>query len=87
MISYLHLNPIKLIDPKWQEDGIKDRKKAEGYLDGYRYSSYLDYLGSDRIEKAILNKDALPKYFKNSTEFKTIVTEWLNGQGRTLPKI
>jgi putative transposase len=64
LISYIHLNPIKLIDSKWKEDGIKDQKKAEDFLGRFRYSSYLDYLGQDRIEKMILNKNALPNYFE-----------------------
>lgn len=84
LISYLHLNPVKLMDSKWKENGIKDRKKAEEYIRFYRYSSYPDYMGQDRHEKIIINKDALPKYFETSVAFKTIVTEWL--QGRTLMK-
>ncbi|MDP4001281.1 MAG: transposase [bacterium] len=84
LISYLHLNPVKLIDSTWKEKGIKDRKKAEEFIRLYRYSSYSDYLGHDRIEKIVINKDALPKYFETPTEFKTTVTAWLDYQGSTL---
>lgn len=86
LISYLHLNPVKLIDSDWKEEGIKDREKAEEYIKLYRYSSYVDYLGQDRMEKMIINKDALPKYFETPTDFKKIVTEWLDYQGRTLKR-
>ena len=87
LISYIHLNPVKLIDSKWKENGIKDRKKAKRHLKSYRYSSYLDYLGVKRIEKIILNKDALPKYFETPEDFETNIADWLKyqpRQGRTL---
>lgn len=77
LIAYIHLNPIKIIDSKWKEDGIKNQKKAEAYLSEYRYSSYLDFCGHKRIEIAILN-DTLPKYFKTPNDFKTNISYWLN---------
>lgn len=76
-ISYLHLNPIKLIEPKWKEFGIANRARAEKFLVGYHYSSFFDYLGTQRPESCIINKDTLPKYFETPKDFKTSVTEWL----------
>lgn len=77
LISYIHLNPIKLIEPKWKETGITDKAHAERYLETYMLSSYLDYLGKKRLEGMILAREALPEYFSSGTEFKTFVTEWL----------
>jgi len=77
LISYIHLNPIKLIEPKWKETGIADKTKAEQYLERYEYSSYLDYLGRERSEEMILTREALPEYFASGADFKTFVTEWL----------
>ena len=45
LISYIHLNPVKLIEPSWKETGISKRKRAESFLESYRYSSYRDFLG------------------------------------------
>lgn len=78
LISYIHLNPVKLIEPQWKENGIRNRKSAEKFLNGYRHSSYLDYLGESRIESKILNKDALPDYFSNVRDFEKEVTDWLS---------
>ncbi len=78
LISYIHLNPVKLIDPDWKETGIKDREKTEKYLAKYPYSSFLDYKGENRPESGILQKNALPEYFETPKEFVEIVTEWLN---------
>ena len=77
LISYIHLNPVKLIDVNWKEHGIKDKKYAEKYLDSYKYSSYLDYCGKERAESMIIHKNILPDYFSTPKIFKESVTEWL----------
>lgn len=77
IISYIHLNPVKLIDPKWKEAGIASQEHAEQYLESYTPSSYLDYLGRERPERRILAREALPEYFSSDADFKTFVTEWL----------
>lgn len=77
LISYIHLNPVKLIEPKWKETGITDRVAAEQYLARYEPSSYRDYLGEKRVENTILAPNALPEYFDSGMEFKETVTEWL----------
>ncbi len=78
LISYIHLNPVKLIEPGWKETGIADRIKAEKYLETYTPSSYLDYVGKRRSEEIILTRSALPEYFSSSADFKAFVTEWLS---------
>jgi len=77
LISYIHLNPIKLIEPKWKETGISDKTRAEQYLETYTSSSYLDYLEKERPEGMILTREVLPEYFSSGIDFKTFVTEWL----------
>jgi len=77
LISYIHLNPVKLIEPKWKETGITDKMHAERYLEEYAQSSYLDYLGKKRLENKILTREALPEYFSSGADFKIFVTEWL----------
>jgi len=77
VIAYINLNPIKLIEPSWKETGIKDRKKAEKFLEHYRYSSYLDHLQQGRVEKCIINPEVLLEY-EDLHNFKESVTEWLS---------
>src|SRR3989344_1038424 len=76
--AYIHLNPVKLIEPGWKEIGIVNKKRAEEYLERYRYSSFLDYTGKERLEKIILSMDALPGYYDSAIDFKKSVTEWLS---------
>lgn len=78
LISYIHLNPVKIIEPLWKENGIKDRKSAEIFLKKYKYSSYLDYIENNRPESVIINKNAFPEYFENPKDFEESISEWLN---------
>ena len=78
LFSYIHLNPVKIIDPNWKEDGVINRESAKKYLSRYVYSSYLDYIGIDREEKVILNTLSFPEYFLNFKEFDQFITEWMS---------
>ncbi len=76
LVSYIHLNPVKLVDPLWKENGIRDRRSAEKYLRTYRYSSYPDHLGVSRIEGKILNRTALPDYFSDIRDLEDDIADW-----------
>lgn len=79
LFAYIHLNPVKIIDPEWKENGITDRGKVKEHLTEYRFSSYLDYMSDQkREEELILNKPAFPEYFSNFKEFDEFINEWLN---------
>ncbi len=78
ILSYIHLNPVKLIEPKWKETGIANKSKAKNFLEGYKYSSYPDYAGQNRMEACIVNKSALPSHCTSAADFKEEVNLWLN---------
>ena len=78
MFAYIHLNPVKIIEPRWKEVGLKDSQAIIGFLKKYRFSSYLDYLGQSRLENKILNKTAFPEYFFNTQEIETEMMDWLD---------
>lgn len=78
IFSYIHLNPVKLIDSKWKENGIKNLKTAFEYLSSYPYSSFPDYLENKRKEKIILKLSDFPNYFPSANNFKEEIIEWLN---------
>lgn len=77
IFSYIHLNPVKLIDSKWKENGIKNLKMTFEYLNTYLYSSFLDYSGQNRKEKFILGSANFPKYFPSKDSFKEEIIDWL----------
>lgn len=78
LLAYFHLNPVKIIEPDWREKGIKKINKVKNFLHSYQYSSYLDYLGVNRVEGRILSKNTFPKYFAQKREFVDFINDWLN---------
>jgi putative transposase len=78
LVSYIHLNPVKIIEPTWKETGIADKQSAESFLRKYPYSSYLDFsMQEPRLEKAILANGSLPEYFNSTADFNKTVQYWL----------
>jgi putative transposase len=77
LFAYIHLNPVKLIDSKWKENGITDKKSAEEFLKNYRYSSYEEYMDTEREEGAILTRGVFPEYFEDSQSFNTFIKYWV----------
>jgi len=78
IFSYIHLNPIKLLQPDWKEEGIKDSGSVLNFLRHFEYSSYLDYLSDDRGYHFILNKNTFPEYFEDVKNFEEEIIEWIN---------
>ena len=77
LFSYIHLNPIKLIDSKWKENGISNKNLALEYLNTYKWSSYIDHRGIKRRENLILQLKNFPKYFSNIKDFDSEIFSWL----------
>lgn len=78
LFSYIHLNPVKLIDKDWKEKGIKNKSQALKFLEQYVFSSYQDYLGYDRKQRKIVNPEAFPDYFPTQGLFKEEIFNWLS---------
>jgi len=76
--SYIHLNPVKLIDKFWKEKGIKNKIKTLEFLKDYKYSSFIDYTNNFiRKESNILNIKDFPNYFPSKNNFYKEILGWL----------
>ena len=66
ILHYIHLNPLDFLHgaESWRTLEIKDSKKALGYLEKYRWSSYLDYCGKKNFP-SIITKELFGDVFKN----------------------
>lgn len=84
LFSYIHLNPIKLLQSDWKEEGIQDLKKARDYLKKYYFSSYPDYFGEQRAENIILNRENFPGYFPDKNSFEHEITDWITTEVRPM---
>lgn len=84
LFGYIHLNPIKLVDPKWKDNGIKNKTAAKDFLKKYEYSSYHEYVGIKRKQKVILSPKAFPRYFEKTDDFQKMVMFWLEFRDENL---
>ncbi|MFZ5559256.1 MAG: transposase [Patescibacteria group bacterium] len=73
---YVHSNPLELIMSDWKEMGIKNIKKAEEFLDSYRWSSHLDYIGKKNFPSVISIK-FLTDIWGGSQKYKLDFKKWL----------
>jgi len=78
LFSYIHLNPVKIIQKDWKEKGITDEKKVSKFLLDYRWNSYPDYAKKKRKEMAILSPSNFPFYFSSVSELNKDISEWLH---------
>lgn len=77
LFSYIHLNPIKLLQKDWKERGILDENKTFHFLTDYQWSSYLDHAKKKRSEVAILSMLDFPFYFLNKSDLNREISEWI----------
>ena len=77
ILHYLHLNPLDYLDgaEKWRlrnKSGIRNVDEALEYLESYRWSSYLDYVGKKNFPSILttsLFKDVLGDYHDSLSEY------------------
>ena len=77
LFSYIHLNPLKLIDGEWKNKGIQDVVGGLQYLQNYIYSSYQDFTTSGRKQSVILAIDKFPEYFPDKNIFMKEIQSWV----------
>jgi putative transposase len=82
--SYIHLNPISILDNGWKKKKIQNILEAKKIVREFNYSSYKDYIGTGRLESVIINKDEFPKYFESIQDFKKMMDFWIKGNEKYL---
>jgi putative transposase len=84
---YIHLNPLDFNYPEWREGKIKNYKKAVDFLENYKWSSYIDYIGKKNFP-SILSRDFLLDRFDNSTEkLKKETINWIKSFNENIKTI
>jgi REP element-mobilizing transposase RayT len=87
IFSYIHLNPVKLIDPLWKGRGLQNIKSTTEFLDKYYWGSYYDH-NNKRSENKIISLENFPDYFSNQRVFRKEIFEWLSIRNSSLdPKV
>lgn len=79
---YIHLNPLDLIMPEWRTGKIASTREAMKFLEGYRWSSFPDYIGKKNFP-SVISKDFLSEYFGGPKEYKKDTVKWLKDRDLT----
>jgi len=77
IFAYIHLNPLKLIEPNWKKSKI-NKQAINTYLSKYYFSSYQDYIDATREISLILSRDIFPQYFIKKGSFKAYINDWIS---------
>ena len=79
MFGYIHLNPLDIKYSGWEKlvDKVHPKEWID-HLNDYQYSSYHDYLGVNRPEGKILDKEVFPDYFSKKNSFKDFINSYLS---------
>ncbi len=73
---YIHTNPVAIIFPNWKEKGIKDAKKAIDFVENYKWSSYLDYLGNKNFP-SLTSREFLTNTMNGIKGCQEAINSWL----------
>jgi len=73
---YIHFNPLDLIEPSWREGKIKNYQKAINFLNSYRWSSYLDYIGKKNFP-SVTQREFLLDIFGGEENYRSSIKKWL----------
>ncbi len=73
---YIHLNPLDLKFPEWREGKLRNYKEAMKFLENYRWSSHLDYIGKKNFP-SITKREFLLRVFGGEKEYRKSIRQWL----------
>jgi len=76
LFGYIHINPLEIEFPEWKDQINKSVVNMRKFLKSYRYSSYLDYIGEDRVEKNIIRTESFPDYFQGVQSFENFIENY-----------
>ena len=77
---YIHLNPLSLIEPDWEQRGVLNLSGSMVFLEEYPWSSYKSWLGKNHFLKIFDPALARMQSGINHAEF---IQGWLKYRGPT----
>lgn len=77
IFSYVHLNPLSLVEPGWEEKGVSDIAKARSFIRSYKPSSYFDYFCSKRQESSILSTENMPTFLNTQNDLEDLLASFI----------
>ncbi len=76
IFSYVHTNPVELIESRWKDLIVKNPHGAVDWLERYWQSSYLDYIGLGNFPN-VTQRDFFLELFGGEKYCKAVVEDWI----------
>jgi len=78
LVCYIHSNPLEIWKPHWKEKGLTslELQNALKFLEQYRWSSHLDFLGIKNFP-SLISTEFLHKFFEGPEGYKKFFIDWL----------
>ncbi len=76
IFTYIHTNPIALIEPKWKELGVTNREEAAEFVTKYKWSSYQDYLDQANFP-SVTTRDFILKIMAGPEGCQESIDAWI----------
>ncbi len=73
---YIHFNPLDFKFSGWRKRELKNYRAALKFLDNYRWSSHLDYLGNNNFP-SVTQRNFLMEFFGGPKGYKNSIKQWL----------
>ncbi len=81
---YIHTNQLDLIN--YGSSTSINWKKRVDFLNNYKWSSYLDYIGKNNFP-SVTSREFLLEFFGGEKEYKKTTTNWLKERDQNFEKI
>lgn len=75
LFSYIHLNPLKILDKDWKLKTKSLTQEMYNFLTQYNYSSFREYYTE---QYAVVSKKSFPDYFPTKTHFMREIFSWIS---------
>lgn len=76
LFGYIHLNPLDVEFSNWKSEIKNSSVEMQKFLETYKYTSYLDYAGEDRVVGVIISPENFPDYFESTDAFKDFIEDY-----------
>ena len=73
---YIHLNPLDLLAPSWREGKLPNRRQAKKFLESYRWSSFLDFIGIKNFP-SVTQRDFLAEILGTPAKYRSATLQLL----------
>ena len=76
VVTYIHTNPIALVEPGFKEKGVENPPKVKEFLENYKWSSYRDYIGIENFS-SVTNREFILETMSGKEGCIADVDNWI----------